>query len=99
MNDTCKLAKKAIRGNVDAYGKLIEQHKEYLYCTAMLYMKNEEDALDAVSECVLKGFRNIKKLKEPEHFKTWITRILINVVNDAYNKKTSFSDINEFALV
>lgn len=96
LNDTSKLAKKAIRGNVDAYGQLIEQNKNYLYRTAMLYMKNEDDALDVVSECVLKGFRNIKKLKDPKLFKTWITRILINVVNDAYEQRTNVVDISQY---
>ena len=31
-----KLAAKAVRGNVSAYGKLIEELKDYLYRTAFL---------------------------------------------------------------
>lgn len=96
MDEIGKLAKKAIRGNVDAYAQLIEQNKNYLYRTAMLYMKNEDDALDVVSECVLKGFQSIKKLKNPELFRTWITRILINVVNDIYSKKKTMVDISQY---
>lgn len=95
MEDIDKLAKKAIRGNVNAYGQLIELHKEYLYRMAFTYMKNEDDALDIVSECVLKGFQNIRKLKDAAMFRTWITRILINVVNDTYNKRTVVLDISE----
>ena len=34
-----KLAKKAIRGNPDAYGELITCYQEYLYKMAFLYMK------------------------------------------------------------
>ena len=78
-----KLAKKAVRGNADAYGQLITKYQEYLYKMAFLYMKNQQDALDVVGTTILKGFQNIKTLKNPEWFKTWITRILINTANDS----------------
>lgn len=82
-----KLVRQAIRGNVDAYGKLIEIYKEYLYRTAFIYTKNEADSLDLVSECILKGFRSVRKLKNPPYFKTWLTRILINCVKNHYEKQ------------
>lgn len=91
-----KLIKKAVRGNVEAYGKLIEINKEYLYRTAYIYTRNEEDSLDLVSECILKGFRSIKKLKEPSYFKTWLTRILINSIRSYQEKQGSldFMDLS-----
>lgn len=53
-------------------------HKEYLYRTAYLYTRNQELACDAVQECIIKSMESIDKLKKPEFFKSWITRILIN---------------------
>lgn len=82
--DEVKLAKKAMHGNVNAYGQLIEIHKVYLYRTAYLYVKNEDAALDIVSECVVKAFSSIKNMKEPQYFKTWLTKILINVSKDYF---------------
>ncbi len=41
-----RLIKQAVRGNPDAYGKLITDHQEYLYKMAFLYMKNKEGSLD-----------------------------------------------------
>lgn len=79
--------KKAIRGNVDAYGELVELYKTYLYKTAWLYVRNEDMALDVVQESILKGFRQIKTLREEKYFKTWITRILINTANDMLNRQ------------
>lgn len=74
--------KKAIRGNVDAYGHLVEIYKTCLYRTAWLYVHNEDFALDVVQESILKGFRQIKTLREAKYFKTWMTRILINTARD-----------------
>lgn len=93
-----KLAVKAKRGNVDAYGRLIEYYKEYLYKTAMLSVKNEEIALDMVGECILNGFRNINTLKQPGFFKTWITRILFNVISDYYRNEHYNEDLDQIQI-
>ena len=93
---TNKLVKKAIRGNVDAYGKLFEIYKDYLYRTAFTAMKNEDAAMDAVSDCMLNGFRSIHSLKTPEYFKTWITKILYNAINDYYRKNTLTEPFTDF---
>ena len=49
-----------------------------LYRTAFMYLGSEAAALDAVDEAVYKGLLSLKKLREPEYFGTWMTRILIN---------------------
>nr|WP_200899972.1 sigma-70 family RNA polymerase sigma factor [Clostridium cylindrosporum] len=81
------IIKSAIKGDKDAYGTLIKNEKAYLYKIAYLYLKNEEDALEVLQEAVYRGFLSIHKLKNPEFFKTWITRILINSATDHIRKK------------
>lgn len=75
-----KLVKKAMKRDENALEVLLSQHQEYLYRIAYAYYKNEQEALDAVSECVAKVYVNLPKLRKPEYFKTWMTRILINEV-------------------
>jgi len=55
-----------------------EQIKTRLYRTAFLYLGSENMALDAVDESIYRGLLSVKKLRQPEYFETWITRILIN---------------------
>lgn len=88
-----QLARKAIKGNPDAYGRLIETYQSYLYKVAFLYMKNEEDALDVVGTTILKAYQNIHKLKNPEWFKTWMTKILIRTALDELKKVVYFDDL------
>ena len=83
-----RLVKKAMRGNVDAYGKVVDIYKEYLYKMAWLYVRNEDLALDIVQDSILKGFRSIRSLREARYFKTWMTRILINTAGDVLRKNT-----------
>lgn len=68
----------AKRGNKEAFKRLIEENKKYLFNIAISILENEEDAGDAIGETIIKAYENIKKLREPKFFKTWITRILIN---------------------
>ena len=82
------LAKKAKNGDSDAFVELYKIYKVYLYKIAYSYIKDENKALDILQECAYKGFLNVHKLKKPSIFKTWITRILINVAID-YVKKDS----------
>lgn len=81
------LVKKAMRGNPKAFGALVRQEQEYLYRMAFLYTRQEEDALDAVQESILKAYQSIKKLREAEYFRTWITRIVINTARDICRKR------------
>lgn len=85
-----KLVKKAARGNVNAYGQLVEIYKKYLYRMAYTYTKEEQSALDIVQDCILKGFESVKNIQEPEYFKTWLTRILIHTAVDHLRKSDRY---------
>ena len=80
------LIRQAIEGSRQAFTQLIQSRKETLYKTAFIYTKNREDALDAVSETVYKAFNSVRKLREPQYFSTWLTKILINSCLDTIKK-------------
>ena len=63
------------------FARRCEALKPRLYCTALLYLGGESQAADAVDEAIYKGFLARKKLRQPEYFTTWLTRILMNVCN------------------
>lgn len=92
-----KLVEKAARGNREAFGELIIIHQEYLYRLAYMYTKNEQDALDAVQECAMRAMISMDKLREPDYFKTWITRILINSIYLAQKKSRNNSPFEEYS--
>lgn len=61
------------------YVRRAEAIRSRLYRTALLYLGSEAQAVDAVDEAIYRGFLALKKLRQPEHCETWLTRILINV--------------------
>ena len=75
------LVKRAQAGNKEAFITLMEEHKQALYKIAVSMLKNDADAADAMQDTVLSSFENLQGLRQPEFFKTWLTRILINHCN------------------
>jgi len=65
----------------------IEDIKGRLYKTAYVYLRSEADALEAVDEAIYRALKNIGQLREQRYFKTWITRILINVCKKELRRK------------
>ena len=70
--------KRAIKGDKEAFYEIIQENRDILYKTAFVYTKNQHDALEILDDTVYKAYISIKKLKQPQYFNTWLTRILIN---------------------
>lgn len=86
MDKTELLVRKARKGDMDAYGKLIQIHQDYFYRNAFCYVKDVEQACDIFQEAVTVGILSIKDLKKPEYFRTWMTRIIYNCANEMRRK-------------
>lgn len=97
MDDAYLIAKKAQKGDNTAFSELIKMNQEKLYRIAFTYLKNEQDALDAVSHTIYKAYMNIKKLNNPKYFNTWITRILINCCADMFKKNSNVLYIEDYS--
>lgn len=80
------LIQKARDGCKDSFAQLIKSRGEKLYKVAICYVKNEQTALDVVSESTFKAYINIKKLKDIKYFDTWLIRIVINESISALRK-------------
>ncbi|TFE01357.1 sigma-70 family RNA polymerase sigma factor [Jeotgalibacillus sp. R-1-5s-1] len=85
--DLVSLAEKAIKKDDDAFIAMIREVRTDLYKTAYAYLKNEDDALEAIQEVTFRAYRSIGKLKEPAYCKTWLIRITINVCQDELKKR------------
>lgn len=68
--------------NKEEFVYLIEENKVSLYRLAKSILKNDVEVDDAISEAILKAYKNKNKLKNKESFKSWIMRI---VANECYN--------------
>lgn len=82
-----RLVKKAKQGDKDALVQLIMAEKEVYYKLAYVYMKNAEDAMDAMEDMILILYENISRLKNESSFYSWSKTILVNCCKNSLKKK------------
>lgn len=65
---------------------LVEEQARF-YRLAYSYLKNREEALDAVQTAVCTALEKQDSLREPDAMRTWFYRILANVCTDQLRKR------------
>ncbi|MBQ2868150.1 MAG: sigma-70 family RNA polymerase sigma factor [Firmicutes bacterium] len=73
-------------GDERSFELLIEQCKTKAYNIALRYLRNEEDAMDALQESFIKIYRHLESFREGSKFDTWVYRIVVNTCNDMLRK-------------
>lgn len=89
-----ELITRAKTGDETSFELLIEGCKTKAYNIAWRYMRNEQDALDALQESFIKVFRHLGKFKGESSFDTWVYRIVVNTCNDMLRKNSNLKIVN-----
>ena len=84
--DTVIMVKKAKQGDRETLLQLIMQQKEDYYKLAYVYMKDPEDALDAMEDMIVILYENIHRLRKEESFYSWSKTILVNCCKNLLRK-------------
>ncbi|NHF57829.1 RNA polymerase sigma factor [Flavobacteriaceae bacterium TP-CH-4] len=58
--------------------KLYKQYCDGMFCVAMRFLKNEDDAEDVLQESFIKAFEKIHQFKGEVTFGAWLKRIVVN---------------------
>ena len=73
-----ELMSKAVGGDKDAFAEIFTEIADEIYRVAYIYVKNPDDAKDIVQETAYRCFKSVKKLRNPEYFKTWAVKTAMN---------------------
>ena len=79
--DTKLLIKRAKNGDKEALLELVMSQQTEYYKLAYVYMKDKDQALDALQDMIVILYENISKLKKEESFYSWSKTILVNLCN------------------
>jgi RNA polymerase sigma-70 factor, ECF subfamily len=74
------------RGDREALGPLMERHHRRLYRLALSYLRDADEALDAVQEVFVKAYQNASRWDVGSEVGPWLTRIAINHSIDRYRR-------------
>jgi len=94
-----QLVQQAQLGNVKSFEKLVALYDRNVLQIATLMMGNRADAQDVYQETFLRAFQNISGFRFQSHFKTWLTRIAINVAINMRRKRRIGQFISIFDMV
>lgn len=73
--------------NRKAQLKLYKQYCDGMFCVAMRFLKNVDDAEDVTQESFIKAFQKIDQFKGDVTFGAWLKRIVINKSIDFLKSK------------
>lgn len=81
--------------DMETFAQRVEALRPRLYRTAFCYMGSEAMALDVLDEAVYRGLKSLKKLRQPEYFDTWMTRILLNECRRELKRRGRFQPLED----
>lgn len=86
MTNEDKLIRKAQKGDVPAFERIISDYQNVVYSVAYRYADNAEDAADMSQEIFLKMFKSINTFQFKSKLSTWIYRVATNTCIDLVKK-------------
>ncbi len=84
------------KGHQKAQMQIYDRYSRAMYTIACRYLKNTEDAKDAMQEGFLKAFTKIEHYTPVYPFGTWLKRIIINQCLDVLKQRhLKYSELDE----
>jgi len=84
---TVDLVEQARNGDRTAFHRLVDRFQPEIYRMIFYRTRSRMDAEDLTQDVMLKAYRNIRRLKSPEVFRSWLYRIAVNRIKDYYRGK------------
>ncbi len=72
----------ARNGDREAFSALAASVLDRLYATAMLILRDHSMADDATQETIVRAWRDLPSLRDPDRFDAWLRRLLVNACRD-----------------
>jgi RNA polymerase sigma-70 factor (ECF subfamily) len=98
-----ELVTSASRGNHDAFAELTRRSYRRCFNIAFSVLRNREDAEDQTQNAFSRAFTFIGSLQGGMHFRSWVTRILLNecymLIRSRKMKSTALDNVLESELL
>jgi len=89
--DKIELVRRAREGDRDAFDLLMTAVIDHLYRIARLILRDTDRAEDAVQEALVRCWRDLRTLREPDRFDAWLNRLLLRAIADEARRQRRFA--------
>ena len=94
MDEDLKLVHDFLRGDEDAFRKLVDKYKKKVYYTAYHLVGNHEDAMDLSQEAFISAFKSLAGFRGRSNFYTWLYRITVNRCLNHLKMKSRYTRVS-----
>lgn len=77
-----ELVERAMRGDREAFAALAERSQRRLVGTAALILRDPVAAEDAAQDALVRAWRDLPSLRDPDRFDGWLYRLLVHSCHD-----------------
>ena len=85
--DQRRLVERAQGGDHEAFAELVRTSVVRLDVAARLILRDPELARDAVQEALLRAWRELRRLRDPDRFDAWVYRLTVNACLDQARRR------------
>lgn len=86
-----------LKGDINAFGALVEKHKDRVFNLAFRICGNREEAEELAQDSFLKAYRSLQGFKMKSSFSTWIFRITYNTaISHVRTKRKGILSLDDF---
>ena len=82
---------RAKRGDHEAFDALARAAYDRLFSVSYRILREADRADDAVQECLVRAWRDVRGRRDPERWEAWLYRPLVNACRDEARRRRSRS--------
>jgi len=83
----------AMRGDHDAFAALAGASADRLFALARMILRDAERAEDATQEALVKAWRDLPRLRDPDRFDAWMRRLVVNSCYDEARRTSRRAEV------
>ncbi|HEY3336247.1 MAG TPA: sigma-70 family RNA polymerase sigma factor [Candidatus Limnocylindrales bacterium] len=87
------LVERARTGDAEAFEGIVALHFHRVLRIALGILGDEADARDAVQDTFLRAWRELPRLREPDRFPAWLSRIAVNASRTTLSRRRRVTEI------
>lgn len=84
------LVVRAQSGDREAFDAIATAMYDRLYSVGRRILRDGNAAEDAVQEALIRGWRDLRSLREPDRFEAWMHRLLVRACQDQVRRRRAF---------